>query len=87
MLEFSGATIFATRFYAAIASAQSVGASLKQAKVMMKSAFLDDAKLPECVARKGVDVDKLVLVTNALETRSFHRLQVLPVDGATRRTN
>ncbi|TBY71475.1 CHAT domain-containing protein [Rhizobium leguminosarum bv. viciae] len=62
----AAATIFATQFYAAIASAQSVGASLKQAKVMMKSAFLDDAKLPEYVTREGIDVDDLVLVKNVV---------------------
>ncbi len=40
------ATVFATQFYAAIASAQSVGSALRQAKVRMRSASLDDAELP-----------------------------------------
>jgi len=56
------AGVFATQFYAAIASAQSVGAALRQAKAMMAAALLDDANLPQHVARADVDVDKLVMV-------------------------
>ncbi|MEY9768570.1 CHAT domain-containing protein [Sinorhizobium fredii] len=61
------ATVFATQFYAAIASAQSVGSALRQAKVRMRSASLEDAKLPEHLARDGQDIDKLVLVNNRID--------------------
>lgn len=61
------ATVFATQFYAAIASAQSVGSALRQAKVRMRSAALDDADLPQHVARDDQDIDTLVLVANKLE--------------------
>jgi CHAT domain-containing protein len=55
--------IFAQHFYAAIASSQSVGSALKQARVSMKAVDLDDdALLPQQVAREGVDIDTLVLV-------------------------
>jgi hypothetical protein len=56
------AGVFATQFYAGIASAQSVGAALRQAKAIMESALLDHADLPQHVARADVDIDKLVLV-------------------------
>lgn len=58
------ATVFATQFYAAIASAQSVGSALRQAKVRMRGASLDDADLPQYLARDDQDVDSLVLVAN-----------------------
>lgn len=58
------ATVFATQFYAAIASGQSVGAALRQAKVRMRGASLDDADLPQFLARDDQDVDSLVLVAN-----------------------
>ncbi|KQV36329.1 hypothetical protein ASC96_28030 [Rhizobium sp. Root1204] len=61
------ATVFATQFYAAIASAQSVGAALRQAKVRMRGASLDNADLPQYLAREDQDVDSLVLVANKLE--------------------
>jgi hypothetical protein len=54
--------VFASRFYAAIASAQTVGVALAQAKVAMEIAQLDDAELPEAIARDDVDIDDLVLV-------------------------
>lgn len=56
------AGVFATQFYAGIASAQSVGASLRQAKATMQSALLSDADLPQYVVRADVDIDKLILV-------------------------
>ena len=56
------AGVFATQFYAGIASAQSVGAALRQAKAIMEAALLDDADLPKYVARADVDIDKLILV-------------------------
>ena len=56
------AVVFARQFYAAIASAQSVGAALRQAKAAMRMAQLDDADLPEAVNRDGLDIETLVLV-------------------------
>lgn len=56
------ASIFAGQFYAAIASAQSVGAALDQAKVAMEIAQLEDAELPEAITRDDIDIDELVLV-------------------------
>ena len=56
------AGVFATQFYAGIASAQSIGAALRQAKAIMEAALLDDADLPQHVAREDTDVDGVVLV-------------------------
>lgn len=56
------AGVFATQFYASIASAQSVGAALRGAKAIMESALLDDADLPQHVARADTDIDTVVLV-------------------------
>ncbi len=59
------AQVFATALYAAIASGQSVGASLRQARVKIKAALPDEpdeAELPQHVTREGVDVDTFVLV-------------------------
>lgn len=53
---------FASAFYAAIASAQSVGKALEQGRVALEFLPSDEAHLPECVARDDVDVDRLVLV-------------------------
>lgn len=59
-----GAVVFAHQFYAAIASGQSVGAALKQARVSIKAVLLDDeaAALPQYVSREHIDIDTLVLV-------------------------
>ncbi len=54
---------FATAFYAAIASAQSVGKALEQAKLALEFLPSGEGDLPDCVARDDVDVDQLVLVT------------------------
>lgn len=56
-----GAGIFASQFYAAIASAQPVSAALAQGKIAMK-AGMADADLPTLIHRKGVEPDSLVLV-------------------------
>jgi hypothetical protein len=56
------ASVFAGQFYSAIASAQSVGASLEQAKVAMEIAQLEDAQLPEAITRDDLDINDLVLV-------------------------
>ena len=60
----AAAVIFASHFYRGIASAQSVGSALRQARFAMKtSAFIDDADLPDHVAREGLDIDAYVLVS------------------------
>jgi CHAT domain-containing protein len=59
----AAAGVFATQFYSAIASAQSIGAALRQAKAMMKAALMDDADIVEHVARADVNIDDLKLVT------------------------
>lgn len=58
----TAAVVFATKFYSAIASAQSIGSALKQAKAVLS--VLDSAEdhLPNCVARDDVDIDELLLV-------------------------
>lgn len=56
------ASVFAGQFYAAIASAQSVGVALGQAKVAMEIAQLEDAELPEAICRDDIDINDLVLV-------------------------
>ncbi|GAB3559172.1 CHAT domain-containing protein [Spelaeicoccus albus] len=53
---------FATQFYAAIASAQSVASAVEQAKTQMQMAMLEDFDLPEIRTREGVDGHSLVLV-------------------------
>lgn len=59
----AGAGVFASQFYAAIASAQSIGAALRQAKAMMKQALLrDDAELPQIRHRPDTDPSGLVLI-------------------------
>ena len=54
---------FSTSFYAAIASAQSVGKALEQARLALEFLPSGEGNLPECVARDDVDVDQLILVT------------------------
>lgn len=60
------ASIFAKRFYAAIASAQSVGAALKQAQAAIAMASLDQERGPAHISRDDVDIDTLVLVVPPL---------------------
>lgn len=57
------AIVFARHFYASIASAQSIASSLAAGKAMMRVASLEDADLPQCVARPDVDLQQLILVT------------------------
>lgn len=57
------AAMFATKFYSAIASAQSVGSALKQAKAILSLLASAEDHLPQCIAREGVDVGSLILVT------------------------
>jgi hypothetical protein len=63
------AILFAQQFYAALASGQSVGSALKQAKVKIESAMIDDeaSELPQCLSRDDVEVDSLVLVKATIE--------------------
>lgn len=61
----SSAITFANHFYAAIASAQSVGAALDQAQVAMEQASLGDAALPVARHRDNVDPRTTVLVRPA----------------------
>lgn len=60
----TAAILFAAQFYAAIASGQSVGSALKQGKVKVRAAILDEdaSQLPQHVARPDVSIDELVLV-------------------------
>lgn len=61
-IDDTAAIVFARRFYAAIASAQPVGAALAQAQAAMRLTTPDDADLPQIAVREDVDVDELVLV-------------------------
>lgn len=63
----SAAILFAAQFYAAIGSGQSVGAALKQGRLRVEAAMLDDtaSDLPQYAARDDVDVDQLILVQPA----------------------
>lgn len=57
------AVTFAAKFYAAIASAQSVASAVEQAKVAMQMAALEDSHLPEIRTREDADPSDLILVT------------------------
>ena len=57
------AVTFAARFYAAIASAQSVASAVDQAKVAMQMASLEDSHLPEIRSRDDANPSELILVT------------------------
>ncbi|MFD1717108.1 CHAT domain-containing protein [Georgenia deserti] len=56
------AITFAARFYAAIASAQSVASAVEQAKAAMQMASLEDSQLPEIRTRDDLDPTTLKLV-------------------------
>ena len=56
------AITFAARFYAAIASAQSVASAVEQAKAAMQMAALEDSQLPEIRTRDDLDPTTLKLV-------------------------
>lgn len=58
------AVAFASAFYAAIASAQSISSALEQAKISMTGVSLGASELPEIRTREGVDPSLLVLVTS-----------------------
>jgi CHAT domain len=61
------ASVFATRFYAAIASAQPVGAAVRQGSVALEFAGTNEGSKPSLLARDDVELDKLVLVKIAPE--------------------
>lgn len=61
-IDDGSAVVFATRFYAGIASAQSVASALEQAHVAMEAASLQGAHRPEARAREGVDLASLILI-------------------------
>jgi hypothetical protein len=69
VLDFA-AIIFAQQFYAALASGQSVGSALAQAKVAIEASMIDDdaSELPQSIARDGVDISTLILVKAGLHT-------------------
>jgi hypothetical protein len=56
------ASVFAARFYSAIASAQSIGAALKQGSVAVEAAGLDEGWTPDALGREDIDLDSLLLV-------------------------
>jgi hypothetical protein len=56
------ATVFAARFYAAVASGQSVQAALDQGTVAVDMAGLDEGWIPTTLAREEVTLADLVLV-------------------------
>lgn len=57
------AIIFAQQFYAAVASGQSVGSALKQAKLRIEVSMVEqNSELPELIAREDIDINSLVLV-------------------------
>ncbi len=57
-----GASVFAARFYSAIANGQSVASALKQGTLGVDLAGLVEGWKPEALVRDGVSLDKLVLV-------------------------
>lgn len=62
-IDDTSAIVFASGFYSAIASAQSLASALEQAKARMQAAALDGSDLPELRVRDDVDPSSLVLVT------------------------
>lgn len=61
-IDDAAAVFFATRFYAAIANGQSVGAALKQGKLILKAAKFADADFPTALCKPGIDLDKLTFL-------------------------
>jgi hypothetical protein len=56
------ATVFATKFYAAIAAAQTIGAAVDQATFAIDVAGLDEGWKLDVLARDDIDVDERVLI-------------------------
>ncbi len=61
-VEDASATVFATQFYAAVASAQSVGSAVDQAVVMAEIALSTDMELVTLCSRPEVDPSTLKLI-------------------------
>lgn len=55
------ATAFAAKFYAAIASGQSLASAFKQGKLAVSAASIDEVDVPELVTASGVNPAKLFL--------------------------
>lgn len=62
-IDDTSAIVFASAFYSSVASAQSLGSALEQAKVRMLAAALDGSELSELRIRDDADPAALVLVT------------------------
>lgn len=56
------ATVFARRFYAAIAAGQSVSAAFEQGKVAVEVASISEVDTPELLCRTGINPATLILV-------------------------
>jgi hypothetical protein len=61
------ASVFSARLYAAIASAQPIGAAVRQGSVAMEFAGTGEGWKPGLLARDDVELDSLVLVKIAPE--------------------
>jgi hypothetical protein len=61
-IEDSSAIIFAKRFYAALASGQSIIHSLEQARAAMEAAAMGDAELPDYIYRDDEALTKRILI-------------------------
>ncbi|HCV73705.1 MAG TPA: hypothetical protein DHE23_24225 [Agrobacterium sp.] len=57
------AAMFATKFYSAIGSAQSIESALNQGRAILSMLESAEDHLPECVYREDVDISALILVT------------------------
>jgi hypothetical protein len=70
------AILFAQQFYAAIASGQSVGSAMKQARVQIEAALVDDgaSELPQHISRDDTDIDQLILVRDPRSEQLSERL-------------
>jgi CHAT domain-containing protein len=55
------ATAFAAKFYAAIASGQSLKSAFRQGQLAIEAASINEVNIPELVTTKGVDPAKLIL--------------------------
>ncbi|MEJ5083258.1 CHAT domain-containing protein [Ochrobactrum sp. MYb379] len=51
----TAAVVFATKFYSAIANAQSIGSAIKQARAMLSMLASAEDHLPEYVSRDGIE--------------------------------
>jgi len=55
------ATAFAAKFYAAIASGQSLKSAFKQGQLAVEAASINEVNVPELITAKGIDTGKLIL--------------------------